>query len=38
MDGIAVVVNNESPVAELTSENVKDIFTGEITDWSEVAA
>ena len=36
MDGIAVVVNNESPVAELTSENVKDIFTGEITDWADV--
>ena len=36
MDGIAVVVNNESPVTELTSENVKDIFTGEITDWADV--
>ena len=36
MDGIAVVVNNESPVSELTSENVKDIFTGEITDWADV--
>ena len=36
MDGIAVVVNNESPVPELTSENVKDIFTGDITDWADV--
>ena len=36
MDGIAVVVNNESPVTELTSENVKDIFSGEITDWADV--
>ena len=36
MDGIAVVVNNDSPVAELTSENVKDIFTGDITDWADV--
>ena len=36
MDGIAVVVNNESPLTELTSENVKDIFTGEITDWADV--
>ena len=36
MDGIAVVVNNESPVSELTSENVKNIFTGEITDWADV--
>ena len=36
MDGIAVVVNNESPVTELSSENVKDIFTGAITDWADV--
>ncbi len=36
MDGIAVIVNNDSPVAELTSENVKAIFTGEITDWADV--
>ena len=36
MDGIAVVVNNESPVTELTSENVKDIFTGAISDWADV--
>lgn len=36
MDGIAVVVNNDSPITELTSENVKAIFTGEITDWADV--
>lgn len=36
MDGIAVIVNNDSPVDELTSENVKSIFTGEVTDWSDV--
>ncbi|HHV02342.1 MAG TPA: hypothetical protein GXX64_00275, partial [Bacteroidales bacterium] len=36
MDGIAVIVNNENPVHELTSAQVKDIFTGEITLWSEV--
>lgn len=36
MDGIAVIVNNESPVAELTSDNVKAIFTGEVTDWEDV--
>ena len=35
-DGIAVIVNNDSPVEELTSENVKAIFTGEITDWADV--
>lgn len=37
MDGIAVVVNNDSAVNGLTSEQVKGIFTGEITDWSDVA-
>lgn len=37
MDGIAVVVNNDSVVNGLTSEQVKGIFTGEITDWSDVA-
>lgn len=37
MDGIAVVVNNDSAVNGLTSEQVKGIFTGEITDWSNVA-
>ncbi len=36
MDGIAVIVNNDSPVEELTSENVKAIFTGEVTDWEDV--
>lgn len=35
-DGIAVVVNNNSPVDEMTSEQVKSIFTGESTVWSEV--
>lgn len=36
MDGIAVIVNNESPMQELTSDNVKAIFTGEVTDWEDV--
>ena len=36
MDGIAVIVNNDSPVEELTSDNVKAIFTGEVTDWADV--
>lgn len=36
MDGIAVIVNQESPVEELTSENVKAIFTGEATDWADI--
>lgn len=37
MDGIAVVVNNENPVDDLTSEQVKDIYVGDTTDWSELA-
>lgn len=36
MDGIAVVVNHENAVDNLESVQVKDIFTGKVTDWSEV--
>ena len=36
MDGICVVVNNESTVDELTAEQVKKIYVGEITTWSEI--
>jgi len=35
-DGIAVVVNSANPVADLTIEDVKKIFTGEVTNWSEI--
>lgn len=35
MDGIAVILNNDSPVDELSSETVKGIYTGEITDWAD---
>lgn len=37
LDGIAVIVNKDSSITDLTSEQVKDIYTGVITDWSEVA-
>lgn len=36
LDGIAVVVNNESEIDELSSEQIKKIYTGEITKWSEI--
>ena len=36
-DGIAVVVNNDNDVDELTSDQVKAIFTGETTDWEDLA-
>lgn len=35
-DGIAVIVNNENPVENLTSDQVKAIFTGETTSWADV--
>ncbi len=36
LDGIAVIVNNDSPVTNLTSQQVKDIFTGVSAVWSDV--
>jgi phosphate transport system substrate-binding protein len=36
LDGIAVVVNSANPVKELKKQQIKDIFTGKITDWSQV--
>lgn len=35
-DGIAVIVNPENPVSDLTLENIADIYTGKITDWKDV--
>ncbi len=35
-DGIAVIVNPESAVEDLSTDQVKQIFTGEITSWSEI--
>lgn len=35
-DGIAIIVNNDSGITELTSEQVKDIYTGNITTWEEL--
>ena len=36
LDGIAVIVNADSAVSDLSVEQIAAIFTGEITDWSEV--
>jgi len=36
MDGIAVIVNKENQIKGLTSQEVKDIFTGKLTEWSAI--
>ena len=36
LDGIAVIVNKENSLSDITADQVKDIYTGEITDWSEL--
>ena len=35
-DGIAIIVHPENPVADLSVETIAKIYTGEITNWSEV--
>ena len=36
LDGIAVIVNAQNKVTDLTVEQIAQIFTGEITNWSEL--
>ena len=36
LDGIAIIVNNASKVEDLTVDQLEQMFTGEITNWSEV--
>lgn len=35
-DGIAIIVNPENPVTELSLSQIADIYTGKITNWSDV--
>ena len=35
-DGIAIIVNPENPVADLDTETIAKIYTGEITNWKDV--
>ncbi len=35
-DGIAVIVNKNNPVTDLTIETIAKIYTGEITNWKDV--
>jgi phosphate transport system substrate-binding protein len=37
IDGIAVIMNKNSPVKNLTIEQIRGIYTGAITDWSQVS-
>ncbi|MDR2102996.1 MAG: phosphate ABC transporter substrate-binding protein [Treponema sp.] len=34
IDGIAVIVNNNNPISDLTLDQIQKIYTGAITDWS----
>lgn len=36
MDGLAVIVNSSNPVSALTKKQVKDIYTGAISNWSQL--
>jgi len=38
LDGIAVIVNSSNPNNELRQDEIKRIFTGDITDWSQVGS
>jgi phosphate transport system substrate-binding protein len=37
-DGIAIIVNPENPISDLSLETLRDIYTGTITDWAELGA
>ena len=36
IDGLAVIVNNDNPIENISKENVKDIFLGNIKTWLEL--
>ncbi|MDO4553200.1 MAG: phosphate ABC transporter substrate-binding protein, partial [Bacillota bacterium] len=35
-DGVSIIVNTENPVSDLSLEEIAAIYTGEITNWSQV--
>ncbi len=37
IDGISVIVNNANPLTNLTKDQVKSIFTGEVITWSDLS-
>ena len=36
-DGIAIIVNNDNPTDDLTTDQVKSIYVGEVTTWGDLA-
>ena len=36
-DGIAIIVNNDNPTDDLTVDQVKSIYVGEVTTWGDLA-
>ena len=36
IDGIAIIVNSENSVADLTVEQIAGLYTGEISNWKDV--
>lgn len=38
LDGIAIIVNNNSGIDSLSTEQIKSIYTGDVTEWSDVQA
>ena len=36
-DGIAIIVNNDNPTDDLTADQVKSIYVGEVTTWGDLA-
>lgn len=35
-DGIAVIINKDNEVSDLTSDQVREVYTGEVTKWSDL--
>ncbi len=35
-DGLAVAIHSDNPVKDMTMEQVKDVFTGKVTNWSDL--
>ena len=36
MDGIAVIVNNDNPASDISSDEIKSIYIGEIGNWESI--